>query len=216
MKKANRILAALMLVVLALSFTGCSSENGYEQVVNKYCRALQKNDFNALNSIIDWDNIQKIIDLGKGNNVIDIKDAKEKIKEKFTDIYDEYKYQYDDGFTVTHGNITVLKSNNYEVFALKSIQRFAKLKNEAEDADATKFINDFVANLKYVTVVKTNITVKSKKDSSEKDKEEETFYTYCYKGKWYRNTSVLDYVVRALNTRERLAGTDDSGDDGWG
>ena len=60
------------------------------------------------------------------------------------------------------------------------------------------------------------ITVKSKKDSSEKDKDEETFYTYCYKGKWYRNTSVLDYVVRALNTRERLAGTDDSGDDGWG
>ena len=29
MKKANRILAALMLVVLALSFTGCASENGY-------------------------------------------------------------------------------------------------------------------------------------------------------------------------------------------
>ena len=79
-----------------------------------------------------------------------------------------------------------------------------------------KFVNDFVAGLKYVTVVKTNITVKSKKDSSNKERNEETFVTYCYKGKWYRDTAVLDYVVNILNARERVAGTDDSGDDGWG
>lgn len=212
MKKANRILAVLILVVLALSFTSCASENGYKQVVDKYCRALQKNDFNALNSIIDWDNIQKIIDLGKDNNVIDIKDAKEKIKEKFTDIYDEYKYQYDDGFTVTHGNITVLKSNNYEVFALKSIQRFAKLKNEAEDADVTKFVNDFVANLNYVAVVKTNIIAKSKKDSSEKGKKEAIFYTYCYNGKWYFDGIALICVVSILSQR---ADSNNSNGNGW-
>lgn len=61
MKKANRILAALMLVVLALSFTGCASENGYEQVVDKYCRALQNNDFNCYKSIIDWDNEEFVL-----------------------------------------------------------------------------------------------------------------------------------------------------------
>lgn len=213
MKNTNKILAAVMLIMLALSFAGCSSENGYEKVVDKYCSAAQKNDFNAIKSIIDWDNLEKIAELNGRD--YDKKEMEENLKETLTDQYENLEYKFDKGFTVEHGQIKVLK-DGYEDYSLKRLQKLAKLENEAEDADATKFINDFVANLKYVTVVKTNITVKSKKDSSEKDKEEETFYTYCYKGKWYRNTSVLDYVVRALNTRERLAGTDDSGDDGWG
>lgn len=213
MKNTNKILAAVMLIMLALSFAGCSSENGYEKVVDKYCSAVQKNDFNAMKSIVDWDNLEKIAELNGRD--YDKKEMEENLKETLTDQYENLEYKFDKGFTVEHGQIKVLK-DGYEDYSLKRLQKLAKLENEAEDADATKFINDFVANLKYVAVVKTNITVKSKKDSSEKDKDEKTFYTYCYKGKWYRNTSVLDYVVRALNARERVAGADDSGDDGWG
>ena len=215
MKNATKILAALMLVVLALSFTGCSSENGYEQVVNKYCSAVQKNDFNALKSIIDWDNMQKIAELNDRD--YDRKETEETFKEMLTAEYEKLEYKYDKGFTVEHGQIMVLKDNSrYENYALKRLQKLVKLENEAEDADAAKFVNDFVAGLKYVTVVKTNITVRSKKDSSQKERKEETFVTYCYKGKWYRDTAVLDYVVNILDARERVAGTDDSGDDGWG
>ena len=215
MKNTNKILAAVMLIMLALSFAGCSSENGYEKVVDKYCSAVQKNDFNAMKSIVDWDNIEKIAELNDRD--YDKKEMEENLKETLTDQYENLEYKFDKGFTVEHGQIKVLK-DGYEDYSLKRLQKLAKLENEAEDADATKFINDFVANLKYVAVVKTNITVKSKKDSSEKDRVEMHAFTYCYKGKWYIDgcSEVLTYVVGILNTRERVAGTDDSGDDGWG
>lgn len=213
MKNTNKILAAVMLIMLALSFAGCSSENGYEKVVDKYCSAVQKNDFNAMKSITDWENREKIAELQSLD--YDKKETEENIKETLTGWYEELEYKFDKGFTVEHGQIKVLK-DGYENYSLKRLQKLAKLENEAEDADVTKFINDFVANLKYVAVVKTNLTIKSKKDSSEKTKQERTFYTYCYKGKWYEETSVLRYVVNTLVAREKLAGADDSGDDGWG
>lgn len=215
MKNTNKILAAVMLIMLVISFAGCSSENGYEKVVDKYCSAVQKNDFNAIKSIIDWDNVGKMSEFNGRN--YDKKEAEETFKEMLTAEYEKLEYKYDKGFTVEHGQIMVLKDNSrYENYALKRLQKLVKLENEAEDADAAKFVNDFVAGLKYVTVVKTNITVKSKKDSSQKERKEETFVTYCYKGKWYRDIAVLDYVVNILDARERVAGTDDSGDDGWG
>ena len=158
MKNTNKILAAVMLIMLALSFAGCSSENGYEKVVDKYCSAVQKNDFNAMKSIVDWDNLEKIAELNGRD--YDKKEMEENLKETLTDQYENLEYKFDKGFTVEHGQIKVLK-DGYEDYSLKRLQKLAKLENEAEDADATKFINDFVANLKYVAVVKTNITVKS-------------------------------------------------------
>lgn len=215
MKNAIKILAALMLVVLALSFTGCSSENGYEQVVNKYCSAVQKNDFNAMKSIVDWDNIEKIAELNDRD--YDKKEMEENLKETLTDQYENLEYKFDKGFTVEHGQIKVLK-DGYEDYSLKRLQKLAKLENEAEDAETTKFVNDFVANLKYVALVKTDLTIKSNTDSSKKYEGEASFLTYCYKDKWYYDSysGVLDYVVDTLNTREKPAGADDSGDDGWG
>ena len=216
MKKANRILAALMLVVLALSFTGCASENGYEQVVDKYCRALQNNDFNCYKSIIDWDNEEFVL---KAFDLCDDKtEAEEYNKKAFVNEHELTGNQLGDhDFTAEHGQIKVLK-DGHEDYALERLQKLVKLRNEAEDAETTRFVNDFVANLKYVAVVKTNITIRSKKDSSKKDRAEMHAFTYCYKGKWYIDgcSEVLTYVVGILNTREKLAGTDDSGDDGWG
>lgn len=210
MKKANRILAALMLVVLALSFTGCASEKGYEQVVDKYCRALQNNDFNCYKSIIDWDNEEFVL---KAFDLCDDKtEAEEYNKKSFVNEHELTGNQLGDhDFTVEHGQIKVIKDGSEKY--VERLQKLVKLRNEAEDAETTRFVNDFVANLKYVAKIKTNITIRSKKDSSKKDRIEMHAFTYCYKGKWYRDTAVLDYVVNILDARERVAGT---GDDGWG
>lgn len=154
MKKANRILAVLMLVVLALSFTGCASENGYEQVVDKYCRALQNNDFNCYKSIIDWDNEEFVL---KAFDLCDDKtEAEEYNKKAFINEHELTGNQLGDhDFTAEHGQIKVLK-DGHEDYALERLQKLVKLRNEAEDAETTRFVNDFVANLKYVAVVKTN------------------------------------------------------------
>lgn len=197
----KKLLSVLLLLAVIIGCAGCASEKGYEGLADKACQAMQKNDFNAWKSITDIDNMLKYAELrGMDSDTID--EYIEELRDGFTAEYEKLEYKYDPGFTVSHGSIKVLKDDKYERYTLKRMKELAKLENPDEDPDVTEFVNGFVKNLNYVAVVKTNITMRSK-DGENKDRDEATYYTYCYKGKWYLDQANLLYrVTSVLEARE--------------
>lgn len=205
----KKLLSVLLLIAVIIGCVGCASEKGYEGLADKACAAMQKNDFNAWKSITDIDNVQKYAELTGLD--FDKDEFFEELQEDFTDQYEKLEYEYDPGFTVSHGSIKVLNDDGYERYTLERMRKLAKLENQDEDPDVTVFVNDFVKNLNYVAVVKTNVTVKSK-DGDDKERDEHTYYTYCCKGKWYMDqVGLLRKVTAVLEARESAKNPVDEG-----
>ena len=206
-KWMERGMVVALACLSALWLIGCSASSSYTGIIDGTLQAIRTGNAKQLAGMFDMQSAEAYFDAALPNYSLSATEQKE-VRENFEEdisgqedflkFYDDLIYEFDDGFTVTRGNLYIDDTTDLGDLALYQLLR--KAENEEESIGMTEFLNDFVDELSAIKIVETQMTIKSK-DGATRDRYDLRFILYQRGTTWYLYSVDL-YPINSIGLLE--------------